>query len=290
MSTDSMQSFLIETAGVRGELVRLNRTWEALIRGRRYPPVVREQLAQALVCASLLSATIKFDGSLTLQVQGDGPLYLLVVQASSRRTLRGVARWHDEVAPGNLAQLFGDGRLAITIEPRKGRRYQGIVPLEGGSLRDAIEGYFRRSEQLPTKLWVASDSVAACGMLLQQLPHDGADVEGWRRVSLLADTLTARELIALEAERLLGRLFAEEDLRVFEPDPMAFRCSCSRARIVDVFRSFGRSEIRAALAAREPDPLEAKCEFCGRAYRFDRVDVEQVFTPGIQPVGSTRLH
>ena len=197
MSFDSLQTFLIETAGVRGELVRLNRTWEALIRGRRYPPVVREQLAHALVCATLLSATIKFDGSLTLQVQGDGPLYLLVVQASSRRTLRGVARWRDEVAPGDLAQLFGHGRLAITIEPRKGRRYQGIVPLEGGSLSNAIEGYFRRSEQLPTKLWVASNAVAACGMLLQQLPNDGADAEGWRRISLLADTLTARELMAL---------------------------------------------------------------------------------------------
>jgi len=290
MNHDSMQTFLIETAGVRGELVRLNRTWDALIQGRDYPQVVREQLAHALVCASLLSATIKFDGSLTLQVQGDGPLHLLVVQASSRRTLRGIARWRDRVTPGPLAQLFGRGHLAITIEPRKGKRYQGIVPLEGGTLPVAIEGYFRQSEQLPTKLWVASDAGAACGMLLQQLPDDAADTEGWRRVSLLADTLTPRELIGLESERLLGRLFSEEDLRVFDPDPMAFRCSCSRERIVDVFRSFGRAEMEAALEARAPEPLEAKCEFCGRAYLFDRVDVEQVFVSGVQPDGSSLLH
>jgi molecular chaperone Hsp33 len=290
MYTDSMQTFLIETAGVRGEVVHLNRTWKAMIDGRGYPGVVREQLANALVCASLLSATVKFDGSLTMQVQGDGPLHLLVVQASSRNTLRGIARWRGRVVPGGLEQLFGQGHLAITIEPRGGKRYQGIVPLEGGSLPAAIEGYFRRSEQLPTRLWVASDLGSACGMLLQQLPDEAPDSEGWRRVSLLADTLTPRELAELEAEQLLGRLFAEEDLRVFEPDPMAFRCSCSRQRIVEVFRSFGRGEVEAALAAREPQPLEARCEFCGRAYLFDRVDVEQLFVQRVQPDGSSLLH
>jgi len=285
-----MQTFLIETAGVRGEVVHLNRTWEAITEGRGYPAVVREQLAHALVSASLLSATIKFDGSLTLQVQGDGPLHLLVVQASSRRTLRGIARWRHQVAPGGLPQLFGRGHLALTIEPRKGKRYQGIVPLEGESLPAAIEGYFRQSEQLPTRLWVASDMVSACGMLLQQLPDEGADSEDWRRVSLLADTLTPWELIGLETERLLSRLFAEEDLRLFEPDPMAFRCSCSRERIREVLRSFGRPEMEAALAARAPHPLETKCEFCGRRYLFDPVDVEQLFTLGMQPGGSSLLH
>lgn len=289
MTFDTLNRFILETTNVRGEWVHLDATWKALLERYEYPPMVRELLGQALAAVALLSATIKFDGSLILQVTGNGPLNLLVVQASGRGTVRGLARWQSEVPEGDLYAQFGDGRMVITIDPGQGRdRYQGIVPLEGASLSVALEGYFTRSEQLPTRLWLAADGQRAAGLLLQALPGDVRDPDAFNRAVTLADTLRDQELLELPVERLLRRLYHEEDVRLLEGSPVSFRCGCSRERVADMLRNLGRGEVESVLA--DEGVIEVNCEFCNAGYRFDTVDVEQLFTEGEHPPGTRTRH
>ena len=230
----------------------------------------------------MLASTLKFDGALTLQITGVGPLHLLVVQCDSQRHLRGLARWEGEVAGLDFASLVGakgdGGRMVITVEQRalegKLERYQGVVELEGPSLAAALEGYFARSEQLPTRLWLAADGARAAGFMLQVIPASEADPDAWQHATVLADTLTAPELLALEPIALLHRLYHEDDLRLLDNCPVAFRCSCSRERITEMLRALGADEVRSILA--EHGKVEVSCEFCGRDYRFDAVDVDQL--------------
>lgn len=276
--SDTLSRFLFEHAGIRGHLVHLDASWRAVQEAHPYPEAVRGVLGEALAAVALLAATIKFEGSLILQVQSAGPIRTLVAQASHQRTIRGLARWTGEVPPGSpLAKQFGDGRLVLTIERRRGEPYQGVVPLTGTHLAQAIEGYFTRSEQLPTRLWLAANAHRAAGLLLQRLPDEAASAEDWERVNILADTVSAEELTALPGDRLLYRLFNEESVRLFEPEPMAFRCSCSRSRsrIEETIKLFGESEVDAILA--EQGTVEVTCEFCNRAYRLDAVDARQLF-------------
>jgi molecular chaperone Hsp33 len=276
---DTLQRFLFEHAAVRGELVHLDSTFRAVRDTHDYPPAVRALLGEALAAAALLSASIKGHDSLIVQVQGDGPLHLVVAQCSSRRSLRGVARWSRPVAPGTLGELCGEGRIVITIDPGQGRdRHQGLVALEGASLGQAIEGYFAQSEQLPTRLRLACDGACAAGLLVQSVPAQREDSEDWARIGQLAATVTAPELLTLPVRDLLRRLFREDDLRLFEPEVTTFRCTCGRAAIEAVLRSLGRAEVEDALASE--GELAVTCEFCNRRYRFDRVDVETIFSAG----------
>ncbi|AHF03788.1 Hsp33 chaperonin [Marichromatium purpuratum 984] len=273
--TDSLHRFLFEQTDIRGNLVHLDASWRAVLDAHDYPEPVRGLLGEALAAVSLLAATLKFDGALILQAQGDGPLRTLVAQATSARTVRGLARWDGELNPeAPLAELFGTARLVLTIEPRTGEPYQGIVALQGERLADAMEHFFSGSEQLPTRLWLDADGERAAGMLLQRLPGEDHAAEDWSRVGMLADTLTREELLALPAEQLLYRLFNEEPVRLFDPDPIAFRCGCSRARIEQTVKLLGAEEIESILAER--DGLEVTCEFCNRTYRFDPVDARQL--------------
>jgi len=271
---DGLYRFLFENAGVRGELVHLDASWRAISEGRGYPLPVRTQLGQAMAASALLSTLIKFEGSLILQVQGNGPLTTLVAQATHERTLRGLARWQDEVTDGTLSQTFGDGRIVLTISPKRGERYQGIVPLQGDKLEDALETYFHQSEQLETRLWLAADGDRAAGLLIQVLPAEPGHEDDWQRLVTLADTVTADELLGLPAERLLYRLFNEERVRLFEPDPFSFRCGCSQERISDSLRALGRDELEQIIE--EQGVIDVNCDFCNRNYRFDAVDVEQL--------------
>ena len=246
-------------------------------------------LGEALAAVALLAATIKFDGSLILQVQGDGPLSLVVAQASGQRTLRGLAQWRAEVPAGGLAEKFGSGRIVITIDPGEGKeRYQGVVGLTGERLADALATYFELSEQLPTRLWLAADARAAAGILLQSLPGEERDPDAWNRAVMLADTLQSEELVSLEAEQVLHRLYHEEDVRLFEREPVSFRCSCSRERVENMLRTLGVDEARDIV--REQGAIDVHCEFCNAHYHFDAVDVEHLFAATDQPTVPSTKH
>lgn len=274
---DSIQRFLFEQFPVRGKLVHLDSSWREVLARHPYPPGIREALGEAMAATSLLISTLKLDGALTLQLQGDGPLKLLVVRCTSGMALRGLARWEGEVTGGSLASMTGEGRLAVTLESHAEKnRYQSIVPLAGHGIADCLQAYFATSDQLPTRLWLAANQSCAAGLLLQRLPGElGEDHDAWSRVSQLADTITQRELLTLPGQTVLRRLFHEEDLRLFDPAPVHFACHCSRERVETILRSLGLTEVRSVLE--EQGQVEVHCEFCNRTYRFDAVDVEAVF-------------
>lgn len=281
--------------GARGELVQLEASWQAILARSDYPPAVARLLGQAAVAAVLLAATLKIDGKLTLQVRASQArdmqrpgVHLLVMQVTSSRELRGLARWHGQVE-GEGLELMGEGQLVMTIETARGERYQGIVPLEGASLAEALEGYFARSEQLPTRLWLEAGPTRAAGLLVQKLPgHDRPqDDEDWKRIVALSETITRAELLDLPAETLLHRLYHEEDRRVFEPEPVRFACSCSRERVAEMLRGLGRGEVEAILA--EQGTIEVHCEFCNAGYTFDAVDAAALFVESSHP-GAHGIH
>lgn len=275
---DTLQRFIFEQAPIRGEIVRLNATWQAVLERRDYPLAVRTLLGETMAAAALLAATIKFKGSFIMQVQGNGPVSLLVVECTSDNTLRAVAHWDDDVQPGPLVDMLGDGRLVITVNPSEGtERYQGIVALEGDSIAAALENYLTRSEQLDTRLWLTADDGQATGMLLQRLPGTtGEDEDAWPRAVHLGTTLTRDELLALPAAEIVHRLYHEEDIRLFEGEPLSFRCSCSRERVTMMLRVLGSEEIHGIL--NEQGVIKVDCEFCGQHYELDSIDAELLFT------------
>lgn len=277
--SDVLRRFLFEDFPVRGEIVRLEDSWREVIKRHDYPPAVRAVLGEALAAAVLLASTLKFEGMLTLQLQGDGDLHLLVAQCGSDLSVRGLAKWKGESPSGSFAELTGAGRLAITIENRKtAERYQGIVLADADTLAGALEGYFANSEQLPTRLWLAADDHRVAGMLLQQLPGDGdaptADEDAWERTGLLAATLTREELLGLHDRDVLRRLFHEEDLRLTDADPVVFSCSCNAGRVESALKLLGREELEDLLASE--GVIQVRCEFCNRGYELDAVDVERL--------------
>ena len=284
---DTLHRFLFDHFPIRGHLVHLDAAWRALIEHREYPDTIRETLGEAVVASLLLAATIKFDGVLSLQLRGDGPMHLLLAQCTSGLGVRGLARYREgEGVSGShkINELIGNGNLTVTLETDdSAQRYEGIVPIEGERLADSLQAYFQNSEQLPTRLWLHADAQGASGMLLQKLPGasslppaDAALVEdAWRRVQLIADTLTPEELRTLADAEILHRLFNEDDLRLFEPSPVYFRCRCSRERVASMLQGLGEAETRSVIAER--GKVEVHCDFCNRAYVFDAVDVEQLF-------------
>jgi molecular chaperone Hsp33 len=281
--TDRLYRFTFEQFAVRGAMVSLDASWRALVDGHDYAPPVRDYLGQTLAAATMLSCTIKFKGSLILQLQGDGPLRTLVAQATERRTIRGMALAVEDVPDSGFAGTFGTGRLTMTAESPRGERFQGIVVLQGESIAQVLEAYFHQSEQLATRIWLAAGRHTAAGLLLQRLPGAQDDAEDWRRVCLLADTLTREELLQQAPTQILRRLFHEELIRLYEPEPVAFRCSCSRERIDSVLRLMGQREVESIVA--EQGAVEANCEFCNARYRLDAVDVAGLFadSPPLAP-------
>lgn len=275
---DHLYRFLFEHANVRGEIVHLRDAYQAVLARRDYPPAIRDLIGCALAATALLGSSIKFRGSLSLQIQGkseDG-LSLLVVQATSQGGLRALARWDGEIAPqASLGELCPDGHLAITIDPDEGDRYQGIVALEGDSLALTLDNYFQNSEQLPTRVWLAANAEQAAGMLIQRLPGEASDDDAWNRAEALTSTITDTELLELNAATIIHRLYHEEDIRLFDPAPFHFQCTCSRERVSDVLRSLGQDEVREIL--QEQGQIEVHCDFCNQGYDFDSVDAERIF-------------
>lgn len=287
---DTLQRFLFEHAPVRGEIVHLDATWRAVLERHDYPPALRQALGELMAAAALLAATLKLKGSLILQMQGKGPVSLLVVECTGELSMRATARWQGELPEAGLAALVGDGRCVITLDPKDGKQaYQGIVPLDGGSVAEILQQYMSRSEQLETRFCLAADDQCAAGMLLQKLPEQATqDEDAWDRLGHLAATLQPAELLELPAEQILHRLFHEEDLRLFEPHIVNFRCSCSRQGVANMLRMLGQAEVRSIVA--EQGSIEIQCEFCNHHYSFDAVDAEQLFASDLTPPGSKSTH
>ena len=287
---DGLRRFLIESTDVRGLLVHLDDTWQNALARVDYPLPVRDVLGQALAASVLLAATIKFDGKLTLQVRGDGPVHLLVIQINADRKVRGLARWRALPQSQSLAAVFGDNaRMSMTIEATEsGTPYQGIVALEGETLADALGAYFLNSEQLETRLMLAVNDTSAAGMLLQRLPDAGQDNDGWQRSVQLASTLTEQELLSLQPETLLHRLYHQEKVRLFDSDPVVFECSCSRSRCDALVLGLGRQEAEAILS--EQGNIDITCEFCDESYQYDAVDVHALYAGAMQDTATNQHH
>jgi molecular chaperone Hsp33 len=268
---DFLRRFLFEDLGVRGEWVNLTASWQAAKQHQKGSTIAQQLLGQALAAVTMLSATIKFKGSMILQAQGDGDIKTLVAQASDERKIRGVVKTAGLVESGSLEELFGQGRLVLTVGAGSSKPYQGIVPLQGQNLAAALETYFMQSEQLNTRLWLFANEQQAAGLLLQELPSEHANKDDWQRIELLANTITEHELLSLDCETLLYRLFHEEQVRLFDAEPVAFQCACSRQRINQTLRAMGQGELENLLTEREQ--IEVICEFCGAHYHFDTVDI-----------------
>jgi molecular chaperone Hsp33 len=278
---DVLHRFLLERAGVRGALVRLGPAWREVAGRVDYPAALRGLLGEALAASALLTANIKLDGELSVQLKSAGALRLLFAECTDQGRLRGLARW-DAPLPESLSlDSLPQAVMAITIgNVERGQRYQGLVELRAPNLAGVLENYFAQSEQLPARLLLAADGEHAVGLMLQKLPDEGGhgaaqDDDAWTRVMHLTATLGAAELLATEPDQLLYRLYHEESVRLFEPRPLAFGCSCSRERVAAMLRSLGREEVETTLAE-QGDRIEVHCEFCAQRYEFDRIDAEQL--------------
>lgn len=303
--SDTLRRFLFEHYPIRGQIVHLDAAWRALLEHRDYPDAIREVLGEAVAASVLMASTLKFDGTLSLQLRGDGPMHLMLAQCTNDLGVRAVARHRGNVEKGGLIALAGSGSLTVTLENDDlSQRYQGIVPLESDSLAKCLETYFAQSEQLPTRLWLHTEASGVSGMLLQRLPGDAMPVtdgarapvkmsadeieDAWRRAQLMADTLRPGELRTLTDQQILQRVFSEDDIRMFESSRVYFSCRCSRERVIGMLRALGPDELRSILAER--GSVEVRCDFCNRAYQFDAVDIEHLLSDGLHAERSGAMH
>ncbi|BCL74835.1 33 kDa chaperonin [Jeongeupia sp. HS-3] len=285
MTQDTLERFLFDNAPVRGEIVKLDDTYREVLTRHDYPPVLARFIGELMAAGTLLSATLKFEGTLVMQLHGTGAVRLLVVEVTSDNTIRAMARWEGDIPDVSLAELLGkDKRFMLTLDPDEGEAYQGIVGLESGqSVAEVIEHYMKHSEQLETRIWLACEQGVAAGLMVQKMPAVQGDTDAWDRIQALAQTITPEELVTLPVRDVLYRLFNEEEVRVFEPAMPRFACTCSRERVGSMLEMVGREEVDHVLA--EKSTVDVTCEFCGKDYHFDPVDIEQLFAGhGTTPV------
>lgn len=290
--TDLLKKYLFEDRSVRIQAVRLHETWLQAQVNHQHPPAVTRLLGELVAASTLLTANIKFDGSLVLQIQGDGPLALLVVECRSDLSLRATVKVREgQSIPDNgtmqsLLNANGNGRFMVVLDPQRKvpgqQAYQGIVPLEGETVAEALGHYMKASEQLDTQLWLAADEQHAAGLLVQRLPDHGGTTQGdaaesWSRATHLAATLQPAELLATDTDTLIHRLYWEEPLMAFEPHAVRWFCPCTRERVSSMLRSLGQAEVESILA--EQGRVEVSCDFCGKPYEFDKVDCAGLFAP-----------
>ncbi len=278
---DQTQRFLFDNTHIRGEITGLQRSYQEVLAKHNYPEPVRLLLGEFMAAVALLSDTLKFDGTLSLQVRGAGQVRMLMAECRDNRALRAIAQYNDDFSADQ--SLLGNGQLAITIEPKNGKRYQGIVSINDGdhSLSHALEDYFRQSEQIRTRVWLFADQQIATGLLLQAMPHSASegslevDDDAWNRVVHLAETLTADEMLTLDNTTVLQRLFHEEEVRVYEARPLEFECTCTRERCANAILMLGEEEAQAVVA--EQGEIHSDCQFCHQHYRFVPEDVTELF-------------
>jgi molecular chaperone Hsp33 len=286
VASDTRQKFIFEHYPIKGSVVHMNSSWLD-VRARAKPPSnMKHMLAETLCASVLLTSNIKFRGAVSLQIQSSGAVRLLLGQCTDKLEVRGVVRTSSELSTPLLRETV----LSINLEPADGGApYQGIVQFQENSLARSLEGYFKLSEQLDTRFWLASNEQFCGGLMLQRMPGQLADRDAWNKFISLASTVSDEELLGLSASELIHRLFHEEDIRLFKPAPVRFACKCSQEGVADMLKCLGESEARDIIE--EQGSVEVRCEYCGHSYSFDSVDVAVLFaghphsvadTPGLQ--------
>jgi len=277
-SPDQIQRLLFDDIDVRGALVGLDKAYAEVLSRADYPERLQILLGELLAAVALLTSNLKIEGRVSLQAQGEGAVRILMAEATHDNHLRGIARFDEGELPEveRFDELLKNGRMALTIEPKDGQRYQGVVPLEGATLSDCLERYFSQSEQLPTKIQLAADGKHAAGMLTQVLPAAGTGSADWEHIVALAQTLKADELLGLDNETILYRLYHEEKVRLFEPDDLIFNCDCSRERSANAMQMMTQEELL-ELAEEQGGAIEMSCQFCNELYSFDTADIRALF-------------
>jgi molecular chaperone Hsp33 len=275
MNSDNLFRFLFQNRNVRGELVQLADSLDQMLLHHDYPQPVKQLLAELVAATSLLTATLKLDGDIAVQIQGDGPIRFAAVNGTDQQQFRGVVRMQAEISGDSFRELIGEGYLLVTITPKQGERYQGIIPLSGDSLTSTLEAYFAQSEQLPTRLYLYTDLQAAhcraAGFMLQVLPVDQQKAKAdFEDLVILSDTLTKDEIFSLPAEQLLYRLFHQEEVELFTPQKVSFVCGCSKEKCASAIISLGRDIINEHIAEGK---LDINCEYCNKNYHFSPDDL-----------------
>jgi len=298
MTKDLLQRFIFENEPVRGEYIKLENSFQAILDQHEYPEAVQKLLGEGLCAAALLSAIIKFEGRLTVQFRGKGKLKLLLAQCDDQYHLRGLAKYDGDISYEELMSSFSDGILMITLDPGlKGQRYQGVVEWQGNSLAESLEGYFRNSEQLATRIWLECNDKTAIGYLLQIIPMSDNGSRGiekeiiipsWQRI--IRDTELSNLNILKETAYpdFLTMLYPEDSLRIFEPSGIEFHCGCTRKRGEEAIALLGREEAEDELKGKQS--IVVTCDFCNKKYIFDRIDVEQIFKNHGNAPDGTSVH
>ena len=269
--TDILYRYLFDNKHARGELVQLKNSYQAIIDKHNYPPGVQQLLGELLAATSLLTATLKFEGEITVQLQGNGPVGYLSVNGNHNQVMRGIARLTTETSAVGLKALIGKGNMVITIRPDKGEPYQGIVALEKETLADCLAHYFEASEQIPTSIWLFTDveQQLVAGALVQLLP-DGDDKQqqqdDYQHLCQLTNTIKAAEIFALDGQALLYRLYHQEEVRLFEPQQVSYQCGCSEDKCLQAISQIQPSELKNILA--EQGSVSMTCDYCLTTYAF----------------------
>lgn len=296
--SDILHRFIFENEPVRGEFVRLTDSLETILNQHQYPPLIRRLLSEALCAATLLAAVIKFDGRLTLQFRGKGKIKLLLAQCNHQMAIRGLVKFDTDLTEDELQAALQDGVLAIMLDGgNKETQYQGIVPWVGASLAESIEGYFKQSEQLPTKLWITVTDESASGFMLQVVPLNEKNATAiqheiitpsFARIVKMSERLGDMDWSATPYIELLQHLYPDETLRVFDPSSIHFACTCSRKRSEDAIGLLGKEEAEAEI--KDKNAIEVTCDFCSKTYHFDRIEVAQIFDGKNQPPPDKHTH
>ena len=287
MLADHVIPFVFDALPVRGSLIHLSRSWRRMLRDHDYDQLVQETLGHAAAAIGLIAQSLKFDGAVTLQIQGDGELRMLVMQCTSELEVRGMASCDTRAKAGSFDELLQNAHCAITVDAGE-RPYQGIVEIASPSLAGSLEHYFDRSVQVPSHVMLLSDNSMSGGLLLQQMPgQTSMNEDDWNRLGFVASTLRAEDFNGAVGLDLIGKLFAEDDVRVFQSRPVVFRCRCSRRRAGEILRMLGEEESQAAV--REQGRVDVTCEYCGRRHRFDPVDISRLFADNVV-AGPDSLH
>lgn len=287
---NALSRFIFDRSPIRGGIIQLNQTYHDVLQHQHLPTVIKIALGELMAASALLSASLKMDGTLILQIQSKGPLKLLVVECNSALEIRATAKWSeplDETA--DFISLVSEGHCMITLDPTDGEAYQGIVPIEGDSIADMLSYYMLQSQQIDTKLWLTCNGESAAGMLIQKLPDAPMqDADAWNRVGMLADTVANEELQTLAPDVLLTRLFNEEEVRLFAPTRTQFKCRCNRKNVANMLHMLGEAEVNSVIA--ELGKVDVNCDFCNQQYQFDALDVAALFASNVADINSDLAH